>query len=158
MAGSTTSGDEQERFTHTDSRGKAKMVDISGKKPQLRFAAATGHITMQEKTIKLLRENEIEKGDVLTVAEIAGIQAAKRTPELIPLCHPIHLSKVDVSLELVSDGVRVESSVQCVDRTGAEMEALVAVTTALLTVYDMCKAVDSHMTIDEVKLLEKKKF
>lgn len=145
------------KLSHTDDSGKAVMVDVSGKEPQLRTAKASGHIRLQSETIELVHENKIKKGDVLTVAEIAGISAAKQTPHLIPLCHPLQLSKIDVNAQLVEDGVYVESKVTCVDRTGVEMEALTAVSVALLTIYDMCKAVDKSMTIDEIKLLEKMK-
>ncbi len=145
------------KLSHTDETGKAVMVDVSGKEPQLRTAKASGHIRLQSETIELIRENKIKKGDVLAVAEIAGIQAAKQTHHLIPLCHPLHLTKVDVSAKIIEDGVFVESKIVCIDRTGVEMEALTAVCVALLTIYDMCKAVDSSMTIGEIRLTEKTK-
>ncbi|HNX44460.1 MAG TPA: cyclic pyranopterin monophosphate synthase MoaC [Bacteroidales bacterium] len=145
------------KLSHTDSEGRAVMVDVSLKPVQLRKAVASGLISLQPGTITLIRENMIKKGDVLTVAQIAGIQAAKQTPSLIPLCHPLQISKVDVELSLDEKGVNCISRVTCSGQTGVEMEALTAVSTALLTVYDMCKAVDKQMTIGEIKLVEKTK-
>jgi cyclic pyranopterin phosphate synthase len=133
------------------------MVDVSAKAPQLRVARAQGAIVLAGKTIELIRENQIRKGDVLTVAELAGVQAAKRTSELIPLCHPLQLDDVSVTATVTADGVQVASRVSCVGRTGVEMEALTAVSVALLTVYDMCKAVDKSMRIGQIVLLEKTK-
>ena len=144
-------------LTHTDDDGRARMVDVGAKAPQRRLACATGRITLSEPTLALIRDNQIKKGDVLAVAQIAGIQAAKRTSELIPLCHSIVLDRIDVRVRLVSDGVAIDSKVSCVGRTGVEMEALTAVSVALLTVYDMCKAVDKNMRIGEIALLEKEK-
>jgi len=144
-------------LTHTDDDGRARMVDVGAKAPQRRLACATGRITLSEPTLALIRDNQIKKGDVLTVAQIAGIQAAKRTSELIPLCHPIVLDRIDVRVRLVSDGVAIDSKVSCVGRTGVEMEALTAVSVALLTVYDMCKAVEKHARIGEIVLMEKVK-
>ena len=144
-------------LTHTDDDGRARMVDVGAKAPQRRLACATGRITLSEPTLALIRDNQIKKGDVLAVAQIAGIQAAKRTSELIPLCHSIVLDRIDVRVRLVSDGVAIDSKVSCVGRTGVEMEALTAVSVALLTVYDMCKAVDKAMRIGEIALLEKEK-
>lgn len=144
-------------FSHTDSQGKANMVDVGGKPNQIREAKATGFIKLNSKTLELIRDNSNKKGDVLTVAEIAGIQAAKRTPELIPLCHTLLLTKVEVKTFLEVKGVRVEGLARCVGQTGVEMEALTAVSVALLTIYDMCKAVDKEMVIEEVKLLSKTK-
>ena len=144
-------------FSHVDSEGRASMVDVSSKKPQRRIARARCVIALAQKTIALIKDNEIKKGDVLTVAEIAGVQAAKRTPDLIPLCHPLQLSNIQVQATLNDNGVTIESRVICVDRTGVEMEALTAVSIALLTVYDMCKAVDRDMAISDVVLLEKRK-
>ena len=145
------------KFTHTDSEGRAKMVDVSGKKMQLRIAKARGKICLSQETVELVRKNEIKKGDVLTVSEIAGIQAAKRTPELIPLCHPLQISKISVRATIESDGVVAESEVKCIGQTGVEMEALTAVSVALLTVYDMCKAVDKNIRIGDIYLIEKTK-
>lgn len=146
-----------DNFTHTDPEGNARMVDVSDKADQLRIAKATGHIRLSAETLKLIRENQVKKGDVLKVAEFAGIQAAKRTAELIPLCHNIPLSKVLVVATPFEQGVMVECEVRCVGKTGVEMEALTGVTVALLTIYDMCKAVDKLMVIENVQLLEKTK-
>jgi cyclic pyranopterin phosphate synthase len=145
------------KLSHTDKKGKANMVDVGAKPQQLRIAKATGQIKLAVSTIKLVKENEIKKGDVLTIAEIAGIQAAKKTPELIPLCHPLQITKVDVKAKLIKTGIVVNSEVKCLGQTGVEMEALTAVCVALLTVYDMCKAVDKNMVIEEIKLIEKTK-
>ncbi len=143
------------KLSHVDQEGRAWMVDVSMKKSQLRLARASGRINLARSTVELIGEDRIKKGNVLTVAQIAGIQAAKRTSELIPLCHSLTISKIDVKLSLEQQGVLVASEVVCVGQTGVEMEALVAVTVALLTIYDMCKAVDKNMTIDGVSLLEK---
>ena len=148
---------DMNQFSHLDSQGRAKMVDVSGKKPQHRMARAAGTIALSPATRELIRQNQIGKGDVLTVAQLAGIQAAKRTGELIPLCHPLVLDKVDVQLELTNQGVAATSEVVCIGRTGVEMEALMAVSMALLAVYDMCKAVDAEMRIEQVSLIEKVK-
>ena len=145
------------KFSHTDDGGKAVMVDVSGKPVQLRRAVASGQITLQQDTIRLIRENLIKKGDVLTVARIAGIQAAKQTSSLIPLCHPLQISKVDIRLSLGNHGIDCAATVICSGQTGVEMEALTAVSVALLTVYDMCKAVDKKMVISEITLEEKTK-
>lgn len=145
------------QLSHINKEGKANMVDIGNKPDQIRVAKASGFIKLQEETIKLIRENLIKKGDVLTIAEIAGIQAAKETPRLIPLCHPLMLSKVEVKTNLKKDGVFVESVVKCKGQTGVEMEALTAVNVALLTIYDMCKVVDKKMVLSEIKLDFKEK-
>lgn len=145
------------RFSHVDETGKAAMVDVSAKTPQLRTASASGRIDLQADTVSLIRQNNIKKGDVLGIARIAGIQAAKRTAELVPLCHPLLLDKIDIQAELQDTGVSITSEVVCVGRTGAEMEALTAVSVALLTVYDMCKAVDKTMNIGDIRLLRKTK-
>jgi cyclic pyranopterin phosphate synthase len=144
-------------LTHTDEKGKANMVDVGYKPDQVRIAKAQGKIKLAPETVKLIRENQMKKGDVLTIAEIAGIQGGKKTSELIPLCHPLAITKMDVKTELVDDGVIVKSMAKCIGKTGIEMEALTAVNVALLTVYDMCKAVDKSMEIGEIKLLEKTK-
>ena len=146
-----------DELSHVDDQGRARMVDVGGKPPQRRIARATGKIEVSKSTLDLIRRNQIKKGDVLTVAQIAGIQAAKRTAELIPLCHPLTLDVIDVRLEPIEDGVRATSEVKCVGRTGVEMEALTAVSVALLTVYDMCKAADQSMRITDVHLIEKVK-
>ncbi len=144
-------------LSHVDKDGRAAMVDVSGKPAQLRVAKASGHISLDAKTLNLIRENAMKKGDVLAVAEVAGIQAAKRAFDLIPLCHPVQLGGIQVRARLTTDGVIVTSEVSCVGQTGVEMEALTAVSVALLTVYDMCKAVDKNMMIGDIVLLEKTK-
>ena len=146
-----------EKLSHVDEEGRANMVDIGEKKIQFRSARAEGFIHLQPETIALIKKSKMKKGDVLTVAEIAGIQAGKKTSELIPLCHPLQITKIDVKAELKDNGVLVSSFAKCVGQTGIEMEALTAVSTALLTVYDMCKAVDKQMIIGEIKLIEKTK-
>jgi cyclic pyranopterin phosphate synthase len=148
---------KMEYFSHVDNQGKANMVDIGNKKIQKRRARATGTVLLAKETLNLIKENRNKKGDVLTVAQIAGIQAAKHTASLIPLCHPLTLDKIDVKMEITGQGVTVNSEVCCIGRTGVEMEALAAVSISLLTVYDMCKAVDKNMQIGEIKLLEKVK-
>jgi cyclic pyranopterin phosphate synthase len=142
-------------LTHTDKTGRAVMVDVGDKDIQIRIARAAGHIMLADDTIKLVRENLLKKGDVLTVAQLAGISAAKQTSELIPLCHNIVLDNVKVEVSIDTSGVRAESEVRCSGKTGVEMEALTAVSVALLTVYDMCKAVDKKMLIDNIALTEK---
>ena len=144
-------------LTHTDQEGKASMVDVGDKPDQKRMAKAAGEIRLAAGTIGLIRQNALKKGDVLTIAEIAGVQAAKKTSELIPLCHNIVLSKITVVAKIVPDGVSVSSEVHCNGQTGVEMEALTAVSVALLTVYDMCKAVDKNMLIGNITLTEKTK-
>lgn len=143
------------KLTHTDKKGRAVMVDVGDKEIQTRIARASGHISLAEETIRLIRENLLMKGDVLTVAQLAGINAAKQTSDLIPLCHNIVLENVKVETFIDSTGVRVESEVRCTGKTGVEMEALTAVSVALLTVYDMCKAVDKNMSVDNINLTEK---
>ncbi len=145
------------KFSHIDQSGKANMVDVGNKDIQERMAKATGSISLRPSTIKLIKENQIKKGDVLTVAEIAGIQAAKNASSLIPLCHPLLLTKVDLRTEITDEGVIATSMVKCNGQTGVEMEALTAVTVALLTIYDMCKAVDKEMVISDITLVEKTK-
>ena len=145
------------KFSHTDKHGKARMVNVGQKKEQKRTARAEGFIRLHDSTLKLIRNNEIRKGSVLTVSEIAGIQAAKKTGELIPLCHLLPVSHVEVEANLTDEGIRVNSHVEYTGKTGVEMEALTAVNIALLTVYDMCKAVDQQMTIENIHLKEKHK-
>ena len=146
-----------EKLSHVDDKGKANMVDVGAKADQKRIAKATGHITLKPEAIQLIQDNSMKKGDVLTIAEIAGIQGGKRTSELIPLCHPLQITKLDVKASIDETGVRINSEARCVGKTGIEMEALTAVSVALLTIYDMCKAVDKEMNIDEVRLVEKTK-
>lgn len=142
-------------LTHTDEKGKAVMVDVGDKETQVRIAKACGHIMLEEATLKLINDNLVKKGDVLTVAQLAGISAAKQTSALIPLCHNIVLDNVKVDVTTDNKGVKVQSEVRCSGKTGVEMEALTAVSVALLTVYDMCKAVDKKMIIDNISLTEK---
>jgi cyclic pyranopterin monophosphate synthase len=145
-------------LTHTDKKGKAVMVDVGDKEVQTRIARASGHIVLAADTLNLIRDNLMKKGDVLTVAQLAGINAAKQTSGLIPLCHNIVLDNVKVELSADETGVQALSEVRCTGKTGAEMEALTAVSIALLTIYDMCKAVDKKMIIDNIVLTEKFKL
>jgi cyclic pyranopterin phosphate synthase len=145
------------KMTHTDETGRAHMVDTGGKPVQKRVATARGRINMMPDTLRLVRDNLLKKGDVLTVAEIAGIQAAKKCSELIPLCHNITLDQVSVKLTADDEGISATSAIRCTGRTGVEMEALTSVSVALLTVYDMCKAADKNMTISDIKLVKKEK-
>ncbi len=147
-----------EKLTHLDETGGVRMVDVGDKPVQRRVARARGTLTLARSTADMIRSRLVHKGDVLTVAQIAGIQAAKRTADLIPLCHPLELDHIAVQLHLEAEAVVAHSEVRCTGRTGAEMEALTAAAVALLTVYDMCKAVDSDMRIAEVRLLEKGKY
>ncbi len=142
-------------LSHLDENGRARMVDVAAKPVQTRIATASGLIRLQPRTVELIRDNLIKKGDVLTIAEIAGIQAAKKTSELIPLCHPLALTQVQVRADLKDDGVHIEATAKCLGQTGVEMEALTAVNIGLLTVYDMCKAVDKSMEISQIRLLKK---
>lgn len=144
-------------LSHIDKDGKANMVDVGNKPVQLRIAVAEGFIRLQPETVQLIQENQIKKGDVLTVSEIAGIQAAKKTSELVPLCHPLSLTKVEVKAQLKENGVHVSCTTKCNGQTGVEMEALTGVQIALLTVYDMCKAVDKTMVMEQIHLIEKTK-
>ncbi len=146
-----------EQLTHVDRGGKARMVDISQKSSVRRTATARGFIALAPDTVRLIRENGMKKGDVLPVAKLAGIMGAKQTSALIPLCHQIEIEFVDVALTLEDEGVAIESLARCTDKTGIEMEALTAVSVAALTVYDMCKAVDSSMRIGPIELVSKTK-
>ncbi|MEI6875973.1 MAG: cyclic pyranopterin monophosphate synthase MoaC [Spirochaetota bacterium] len=145
------------RLTHVDETGKARMVDVSRKPRVRRRAVARGRIDLAAATIALVRDNAIAKGDVLAVARIAGIMAAKRTSELIPLCHNVEIEHVDLRLEIEADGIAIEATSICTDKTGIEMEALTAVSIAALTIWDMCKAVDKAMRIGGIVLVEKTK-
>jgi len=145
------------KLSHVTGSGKANMVDVGGKPVQRRIAKATGHISLSRETLTLIRENQVMKGDVLTISEIAGIQGGKQTSSLIPLCHPLAITKISVNAGIDETGVRINSEAHCVGQTGIEMEALTSVSIALLTIYDMCKAVDKEMVIDEIRLLEKTK-
>jgi cyclic pyranopterin phosphate synthase len=144
-------------LTHFDATGQAHMVDIGDKASSRRVALAQGRIVMQPSTLALVEQGTAKKGDVLGIARIAAIQASKRTSELIPLCHPIALTRVQVDFEIdpPASAVQCTARVECTGQTGVEMEALTAVQVALLTIYDMCKAVDRGMVITDVKLLEK---
>jgi cyclic pyranopterin monophosphate synthase len=144
-------------LTHTDATGKAAMVDVSAKPAVAREAVAQARIRLASDTLRLIRENGLRKGDVLAVARVAGIQAAKQTQLLIPLCHQIPLSKVAVDFDLEEDGIVITATAKTVAPTGVEMEALTAASIAGLTIYDMCKAVDKEMTLTDVKLLSKTK-
>ena len=145
------------KLTHVDTRGTARMVDVSAKDRTVREATAEATVRCSAATLRLVRENRAAKGDVLAVARVAGIAAAKRTPDLIPLCHPIALSSVEVTLALDTAASAVEISATCktTGKTGVEMEALTAVAVAALTVYDMCKSVDRGMRIADIRLVEK---
>jgi len=145
------------KLTHVDQQGKARMVDVSAKPVQLREAVASGVIFLQRKTLTLIAKNQIAKGDVLSTARLAGIQAAKRTSELIPLCHPLNLSHIDVDLRPKRDRIEITATAKIAAQTGVEMEALTAVAVTALTIYDMCKAVDKEMVIGEIKLVSKTK-
>jgi cyclic pyranopterin phosphate synthase len=145
------------KLSHVDESGRARMVDVSAKPETQRIAIAKGEIVMQASTLDLIQAGEIKKGDVLTLAQVAGIMAAKRTSDLIPLCHPLQISKVDV--ECVPDeslpGVRITATVKTTGKTGVEMEALTAVSLAALTIYDMTKAAEKTMRIQNIRLVEK---
>jgi cyclic pyranopterin monophosphate synthase len=146
-----------EGLSHVDSSGAARMVDVSGKPRVRRTAVATGRVDMAPATVQLVRLNALKKGDVLATARIAGIMAAKRASELIPLCHNIEIEQVAVELAVDEGGVAIEATAVCTDKTGIEMEALTAVAVAALTVYDMCKAVDKAMVLRDIRLVNKTK-
>ena len=148
-------GDEQPRLTHVDETGAARMVDVSGKDVTTRTASAEGRVLVSPEVVALLRGDGVPKGDALGVARVAGIMAAKRTPDLVPLCHPLAISGVTVDLAVADDAVEVVATVRTSDRTGVEMEALTAVTVACLTVVDMVKAVDKAASITDVRVLTK---
>src|SRR6266849_3992000 len=145
------------RLTHVAVDGRAQMVDVSAKPLNARTAIATGKIRLQRETVDLISENKIAKGDVFATARVAGIQAAKRTPQLIPLCHPLPLSHVAIDIVTSNNGAEVKCAARTVAQTGVEMEALTGVSVALLTIYDMCKAVDKEMRISDIRLVEKTK-
>ena len=145
----------KKRLTHLDAKGQARMVDVGAKAVTERVATAKGSVLMAKATVALIRAGGFKKGDVLSVARIAGIMGAKKTPELIPLCHPIGLTSVAVELSLTAKGVDITATCKIASQTGVEMEALTAVSIAALTVYDMCKAVDRGMTITGVRLTHK---
>jgi cyclic pyranopterin phosphate synthase len=145
------------RLTHVAGDGRAQMVDVSAKPMSARTAIATGKIRLRPETVDLISENRIAKGDVFSTARIAGIQAAKQTPQLIPLCHTLPLSDVKVDIVTSNDGAEVKCTARTVAQTGVEMEALTGVSVALLTIYDMCKAVDREMRISDIQLIDKSK-
>jgi cyclic pyranopterin phosphate synthase len=144
-----------ERLTHVDHQGAARMVDVSGKDVTVRTARASGRVLVSAEVVALLRGPGVPKGDALAVARVAGIQGAKRTPDLVPLCHPLALHAVDVAVDVADDAVEIAATVRTADRTGVEMEALTAVATAALTVVDMVKAVDRGAVITDVRIEEK---
>ncbi len=145
-----------EKLSHVDEHGCIRMVDVGGKEETERVARVRGEIRMLPATLQLVTENRVAKGNVLEAARLAGIMAAKRTAELIPLCHPLGLTSVDLDFELGEDRIKVEAVTRIIARTGVEMEALTAASVALLTIYDMCKAVDRGMVISELRLMEKR--
>jgi cyclic pyranopterin phosphate synthase len=151
----TTVKAKTQRLTHVDSEGRARMVDVSGKSATSRRAVAESYVRLSGSTLSLLRKGDLPKGNALETARLAGIQAAKRTPDLIPLCHPLLLTHVDVEAEPRRDGVRFVATVSCTGSTGVEMEALTAASVAALTLYDMVKAVEKGATIERIQLLEK---
>jgi cyclic pyranopterin phosphate synthase len=145
------------KFSHLDEEGAARMVDVGGKAVIRRTAMAAGAVRMSSETVKLLREKALPKGDALNTARIAGVMAAKRTPDLIPLCHGLNLTSIDLEFTVEDEVVEILATARASDRTGVEMEALTAVSVAALTLYDMCKAVDKGMVIGDIRLLEKTK-
>jgi cyclic pyranopterin phosphate synthase len=142
-------------LTHFDEKGNTRMVDVGEKPETLRIAIAKGYVTAQPETLRRIAEQQMKKGNVLEVARLAGYMAAKRTSELIPLCHPLNLTSIRVDVAIVAEKIEIEAEVQTVGRTGVEMEALTAVSVAGLTVYDMCKAIDREMCISEIRLVKK---
>lgn len=153
-AGSDDVG-EGRRLTHLDAAGHARMVDVSAKEVTVRTATASGRVRLSAECVSALRSGTVPKGDALAVARIAGIQAAKKTPDLVPLCHPLMVSGVEVDVEVVDDGVAITATVRTNERTGVEMEALTAVSVAGLTVIDMVKAIDKLAVIDDIKVVAK---
>jgi cyclic pyranopterin phosphate synthase len=145
----------RKKLTHVDKEGRARMVDVSAKSETVRVARAEAFVEISHETVALLREKALPKGDAMEVARIAGIQAGKRTSELIPLCHPLALTHLDVSIEVGPAGARIEAVARTKAQTGVEMEAMTAASVAALTLYDMCKAVDKGISIGPVRLLEK---
>ena len=146
---------DNDELTHIDENGKAQMVDVGNKEDTKRRATASGKVSMSSETIEALKKQELQKGDVLGVARVAGIQAAKKTSDLIPLCHPLAVNFASVNFRIQESHVEIEATVKTSGKTGVEMEALTACSVTALTIYDMCKAMDKSITIDEIKLLEK---
>jgi cyclic pyranopterin phosphate synthase len=145
----------KKKFSHLDARGAAMMVDVGSKEVVFRRATARGRLLCQAATIRLLKKKALPKGDVLGVARIAGIQAVKRTADLIPLCHPLPLHRIEIEFRVMRDAIEIDCTVETEAKTGVEMEALTGVSVAALTLYDMCKAVDKGMRISEVRVVEK---
>ncbi len=145
------------KFTHIDEKGHVRMVDVTAKKPTERNAVAGGMISMNPETFDLIQNRKVKKGNVLEAARIAGIMAAKKTAELIPMCHPLNIThiQVDFSPDAAASCIRIEATVRAIDQTGVEMEAITAVSIAALTIYDMCKSTDKEMTISNIQLLKK---
>jgi len=154
--GGRIAGQSRAKLSHVDSRGRVRMVDVINKPVTDRVAVARGRIKIGEEALRAVRDGRIAKGDPLQTARVAGIMAAKRTSELVPLCHPLTLANIDVSLRALPDGYAIEASVKTADRTGVEMEALTAVSVAALTIYDMVKALDKRMVIGQIRLVEKR--
>jgi len=150
-------GEQKKQLSHIDTSGNARMVDVGNKKIQRRTALASGMIHMAEHTIQSIKDDQVRKGNVLAVARVAGIQAVKATSSLIPMCHPLPLDSINIDFEYYDEGIRATCTVSCQARTGVEMEALTGVSVALLTVYDMCKAIDKEMVLDQIRLLKKQK-
>ena len=146
---------DNDKLTHIDENGKAQMVDVGSKEDTDRSATASGKVLMSIETIEALKKQELQKGDVLGVARVAGIQAAKKTSDLIPLCHPLAINFASVDFRIKESHVEIEATVKTFGKTGVEMEALTACSVTALTIYDMCKAMDKSVTIEEIKLLEK---
>ena len=147
---------EDKKLTHIDESGRARMVDVTSKPDTERVAVAKGTVKMQPETFELIKTGQVKKGDVLAVAQVAGISAAKQTPNLIPMCHPIAITSVAMDFELKEpDTVEITATVKCTGKTGVEMEAVTAVSVSALTIYDMCKAVDHGMKIENVRLVKK---
>ena len=142
-------------YTHINAQGRARMVDVSDKDITARTSKAYGVVYMNDQTIEMIKSGGIKKGDVLSVAQVGGIMAAKRTSEIIPMCHPVMTTGIDINFTVNEKSVEIESIVKCKGETGVEMEALTAVSAAALTIYDMCKAVQKDIVIGEIKLLEK---
>ncbi len=153
-----TNQQDQQSLTHLDDQGRARMVDVGEKDITHRVAVARGHVTVQPETARMIREGLMKKGDVLTIAQVAGIMGSKKTSELIPLCHPLPIDKVDVDLELDEERCRINitATASTTARTGVEMEAMTAVSVAALTLYDMCKSVDRGIRIEGLRLVSKR--
>ena len=148
-------GRDEPGLSHVDEAGRVRMVDVGDKPVTERVAVARGHIAIGEPALRAIRDGRVAKGDPLQVARLAGVMAAKKTAELVPLCHPLMLSQIDVDLQALDDGYRIEARVRTAGRTGVEMEALTAVSVAALTIYDMVKAIDKRMVIGSIRLVKK---